>query len=55
MFRSHDTNIGELISIFYARFMELYGDEELASVATAAVINDLLAADRTRAPVRDAA
>lgn len=36
------TTIGELISVFYAQFMELYGDEELASVATAAVINDLL-------------
>ncbi|MCK6502997.1 hypothetical protein L6R53_06305 [Myxococcota bacterium] len=52
---THETSIGELISIFYARFMELYGDEELASVATAAVINDLLTAERTRAPVRDAA
>ncbi len=41
--QNEHTNIGELISIFYARFMELYGDEELASVATAAVINDLLA------------
>ena len=37
------TSIGELISIFYAHFIELYGDEDLASVATAAVINDLLA------------
>ena len=37
------TNIGELISIFYQHFMEMYGDEDLASVATAAVINDLLA------------
>ena len=36
------TNIGELISIFYQHFMEMYGDEDLASVATAAVINDLL-------------
>ena len=34
--------LGELISIFYQHFMELYGDEELASVATAAAINDLL-------------
>jgi len=55
MSRNHESNIGELISIFYARFMELYGDEELASVATAAVINDLLAAESSRAPVRDAA
>jgi len=35
--------IGELISIFYEMFMEMYGDEDLAAVATAAVINDLLA------------
>lgn len=52
---THHTDIGELISIFYARFMELYGDEELASVATSAVINDLLAAEATRAGQRDAA
>ncbi len=38
-----NANLGELISLFYDEFMELYGDPELASVATAAVINDLLA------------
>ena len=38
------TDIGELISIFYSQFLELYGDAELASVATAAVINDMLSA-----------
>jgi hypothetical protein len=37
-----DTNLGELISSFYSHFLAMYGDEELASVATAAVINDLL-------------
>ncbi len=52
---THHTDIGELISIFYAQFMELYGDEELASVATSAVIADLLAANATRAGLRDAA
>lgn len=36
------TNIGELISTIYEEFLALYGDEELASVATAAVIVDLL-------------
>ena len=36
------TNLGELISTIYEEFLALYGDEELASVATAAVINDLL-------------
>ncbi len=36
------TNIGDLISSLYQSFLEVYGDAELASVATAAVINDLL-------------
>ena len=42
MTQTSNTTIGDLISMFYAEFMEMYGDEELASVATAAVINDLL-------------
>lgn len=37
------TTLGDLISTVYDEFLELYHDEELASVATAAVINDLLA------------
>lgn len=37
-----NTNLGELITQFYGEFLAMYGDEELASVATAAVINDLL-------------
>ena len=37
-----DTTLGELISVFYEEFMEIYGDEDIASVAAAAVINDLL-------------
>ena len=37
-----DTTLGELISDFYEEFMEIYGDEDIASVAAAAVINDLL-------------
>ncbi len=36
------TNLGELISTIYEEFLAQYGDEELASVATAAVINDVL-------------
>lgn len=36
------TNIGELLTTLYAHFLETYGDEDLASVATAAVVNDLL-------------
>lgn len=55
MTRIQNTNIGDLISIFYARFMAIYGDEDLASVATASVINELLAADQRRELIRDAA
>ncbi len=39
---SSGTGLGVLITMFFNEFMEMYGDEELASVATAAVINDLL-------------
>jgi hypothetical protein len=42
MTQTNNTTIGDLISMFYSEFMEMYRDEELASVATAAVINDLL-------------
>ena len=45
----NQTTIGELINTVYESFMEMYGDEELASVATAAVINDLLTAPRESA------
>lgn len=48
-----DTNLGELISNFYEHFLAMYGDEELASVATAAVINDLLG--QAMAPSHEAA
>lgn len=37
------TTLGEMIAEIYAEFLALYGDEELASVATAAVVNDMLA------------
>lgn len=36
------TNLGPLISSFYAHFMGVYRDEELASVATAAALQELL-------------
>jgi hypothetical protein len=49
------TTLGDLISLFYEEFMELYGDPELASVAAAAVINDLLADDREDVILEDAA
>ena len=38
-----NTTVGDLVNLFYAEFMAIYGDEELAQVATAATINDLLA------------
>ena len=34
--------LGELISILYQQFMEMYGDEDLACMATASLINLLL-------------
>lgn len=34
--------VGDLLALLYDRFLAEYGDEELASVATAAVLNDLL-------------
>lgn len=39
-----DTSItlGELISLFYEEYLELYGDPDLASVAAAATINGML-------------
>lgn len=55
MSRALHTNLGELIQVFYAQFMEMYGDEELASVATAAVINDLLSAEASQPEIKDAA
>ncbi len=55
MVRIYGTTLGDLISLFYEEFMEMYGDEELASVAAAAVINDLLAGDEQEATVEDAA
>lgn len=43
------TTIGELISIFYEQFMEMYDDEELAAVAVAAVINKILSKEKVDA------
>ena len=37
-----NTTLGELITLFYDEYMALYGDPELASVATAASVNELL-------------
>ncbi len=37
-----DTNLGEMITVFYEEYLALYGDEDLASVAAAATINEML-------------
>ncbi|MDP2314151.1 MAG: hypothetical protein Q8P41_14710 [Pseudomonadota bacterium] len=50
-----NTNLGELISTIYEEFLAQYGDEELASVATAAVINDLLTTSGPRRAEREEA
>ena len=34
--------LGEIVSVFFQEFMELYGDAELASIAASATVTDLL-------------
>ena len=36
------THLGDLITILYEEFLAAYGDEDLAAVATAASINEML-------------
>lgn len=36
------TSLGDLISALYEEFLAAYGDADLASVATAATINEML-------------
>ncbi|MFH1089222.1 MAG: hypothetical protein V1716_02250 [Candidatus Uhrbacteria bacterium] len=43
MSRNQSFSLGDLITLFYHEYLVKFGDEELASVATAATINDLLA------------
>ena len=45
------TDLGELISLFFEEFMKLYGDRELAAVATAAAIQELLIEEAGRGGV----
>ncbi|MEC8423308.1 MAG: hypothetical protein VX000_05995 [Myxococcota bacterium] len=45
MTRNTQTNLGDLIAVVYEEFVQMYGDAELASVAAAAVINDLIGED----------
>lgn len=44
------TSLGDLIHVLYEEYLALYGDEDLASVAAAATINDMIA--DAVAPVR---
>ncbi|MFT7518659.1 MAG: hypothetical protein ACI9MC_000791 [Kiritimatiellia bacterium] len=36
-------SLGDLINVLYEEYLEVYGDEDLASVAAAATINDMIA------------
>lgn len=48
--------IGDVIELVYATFLDRYGDEELAALATSAVLNDVLshrAAGRGLRPVAE--
>lgn len=47
--------IGDLLLLLHERFLAEYGDEELAAVATAAVLNDLLSEQATSPAVEEAA
>jgi hypothetical protein len=49
MNRTETVSLGDLISLFYEEYLALYGDEELAAVAAAATVNELLA-DRAERP-----
>jgi hypothetical protein len=48
-----DTTLGELINVFYEEFLQLYGDEELASIAAAAVVNDMLSSGHSATATAD--
>lgn len=43
MTRTVTLSLGELISTMYEEFLDLYGDEDLAALAVATVVQDLLA------------
>lgn len=40
-----ETTIGELCELFYEEYLALYGDPELARIATSATLNDLVLDD----------
>lgn len=37
------TSLGDLINVLYEEFLAVYGDPDIASVAAAATINDMIA------------
>ena len=43
-----ETTLGELVAAVYETLLEEYGDPELASVATSAIVNDMLSQPTTR-------
>lgn len=43
-------NLGELISVLYGRFLDKYGDAEVASMATAEVVERYLASRDPKNP-----
>ena len=55
MTQTTHTTLGELIAEIYDEMMALYGDEDLASVAAAALVNDLIARSTTEERYEDAA
>lgn len=42
---TYRTTLGDLISLFYEEYLDQYGDAELASVATAVSVNEILSAE----------
>ncbi len=38
-----ETTLGELVSVFYEAFLEEYGDEELAALATSTLLTERFA------------
>lgn len=45
-------SLADLISMVYEEFLAIYGDEDLASVAAAATINDILGERALKAAAR---
>ncbi|MEZ4317307.1 MAG: hypothetical protein R3F61_07375 [Myxococcota bacterium] len=50
-----ETSFGQLIVALYDEYLEIYGDADLASVATAATLNELLSETVTADDAAEAA